>query len=293
MVTFRGGDCVARALDALALAHKELDAGTEVDVVIIDNASRDDTIDRVRQHASWANVIELPQNLGFAAGCNVGIGRLPDADLIVLLNPDVEVRADFFVRLVQLDWPSEVAARGPAILDERGHLEQSARGFPRARTALLGRTSLLARVRPTSRLLRHDLVAEPNAGARAVDWVSGACLIAPAERFRSVGLLDEGYFMYWEDADWCCRASKRGYSVMYEPALVVTHHQGASSSDRWVATTISFHRSALRYWRLNVARSPFSVAAAAAALILRCALKLVAVATRRSMIRADMMRSER
>jgi N-acetylglucosaminyl-diphospho-decaprenol L-rhamnosyltransferase len=290
MVTFRGGDAVAHALDALARARDQLDAETGVDVVVVDNASADDTVDRVRRHAPWAHLIELPRNLGFAAGCNIGLGRLQHADLIMLLNPDVEVRTDFLVRLMRAEWPAELAARGPAVLDERGQLEQSARGFPRVRTGLLGRSSWLARVRPTSRMLRHDLVADSNAGARIVDWVSGACLIAPAERFRSVGPLDEGYFMYWEDADWCLRAHKRGYSVMYEPELVVTHHQGSSSADRWVGATIAFHRSALRYWRVNVARSPMSVAAAAAALTIRCAVKLIAQAIRRSMARAHLRR---
>ena len=291
-VTFRGGDTVGRTLDALARARDELDADTELVTVIVDNASHDGTIDRVREHAPWANLIALPRNIGFAAACNVGIDRLRDADLIVLLNPDVEVHADFLARLITLDWPSELAARGPAILDGRGAPEQSARGFPRAQTALLGRTSLLARMRPSSGLLKRDLLADPGGGARVVDWVSGACLIAPTERFDSVGPLDEGYFMYWEDADWCLRAHERGQSVMYEPTLVVTHHQGSSSRYRSVATTIAFHRSAFRYWRINVARSPFSVAAAAAALTVRCALKLSALAAHGMVASVHMKRDE-
>jgi len=292
MVTFRGGDSVALALDALARARDELDAGIDLDVVIVDNASRDGTTDRVRQKAPWAHVIELPRNVGFAAGSNAGIDRLRGSDLIVLLNPDVEVQADFLTRLVRLDWPQDVAARGPVVLDGRGQLEQSARGFPGARTGLLGRSSWLARVRPTSRLLRRDLVADPTAGAQVVDWVSGACLIVPAERFRSVGRLDELYFMYWEDADWCFRARAGGYSVIYEPTLVVTHRQGSSSSDRPVSATIWFHRSALRYWRVHVARSPASTAAAAAALAIRCAVKLIALATGRMIVGLRAKREE-
>jgi N-acetylglucosaminyl-diphospho-decaprenol L-rhamnosyltransferase len=283
MVTFRGGAAVSRSLDALTLARAEVDGGTELAAVIVDNASRDATAQRVRDHAPWAELVELPRNRGFAAGSNLGIGQLRDPDLIVLLNPDVEVPPDFLTRLATLDWSADVAARGPAIVDAHGALEQSARGFPRARTAVFGRTSLLARVRPESRLLRDDLLADPDSGSREVDWVSGACLIAPAEMFRSVGLLDEGYFMYWEDADWCHRAHGRGYSVIYDPALRVIHHQGSSSRDRWAATTIAFHRSAFRYWRLNVAKSPASTAAAAVALSLRCAIKLGSLATRRGM----------
>jgi N-acetylglucosaminyl-diphospho-decaprenol L-rhamnosyltransferase len=287
-VAFRGGDALARTLDALAHARDRLVADAELVTVVVDNASRDGTVERVRQHAPWADLIELPRNLGFAAASNIGIRHSSGADVIVLLNPDVEVRPDFLTRVVALDWPSEIAARGPAIVDQRGRVEQSARGFPRARTAVLGRSSWLARVRPSSHLLQRDLVADPDGGTRVVDWVSGACMIAPAERFRSIGLLDEGYFMYWEDADWCYRAHRQGYSVVYEPALSVTHDQGSSSRNRWVATTISFHKSAFRYWRTNVARSPVSVTAAAAALTIRCVLKLTLTAIRRSIVRMNL-----
>jgi N-acetylglucosaminyl-diphospho-decaprenol L-rhamnosyltransferase len=290
MVTFRGGDAVTRALDALARAGDQLDAETELDVVVVDNASGDGTVERVRRHAPWARLLESPRNLGFAAGCNLGVGRLRGSDLIVLLNPDVEVRADFLARLAALDWPSYVAARGPAVLDDDGRLEQSARGFPRARTGVLGRSSWLARAHPDSRLLRADLVADRSAGARTVDWVSGACMIAPAKMFATVGPLDDGYFMYWEDADWCLRASRLGYRVLYEPALVVVHHQGSSSAERWVTTTIAFHRSAFRYWRVNVSRSAISLVAGALALTIRCALKLAAQALRRTIVRADARR---
>src|SRR5437588_12740395 len=90
-VTFRGGQSVARTFDALARARDRLGAGAELVAVIVDNASQDGTIDRIREHAPWANVIELPRNVGFAAACNIGIGHSLDADVIVLLNPDVEV----------------------------------------------------------------------------------------------------------------------------------------------------------------------------------------------------------
>jgi N-acetylglucosaminyl-diphospho-decaprenol L-rhamnosyltransferase len=281
IVTFRAGDAVMRALDALDTAARELEA-TELDVVIVDNASGDGTAERIRRHAPSARVVESPRNVGFAAGCNIGVAQMHSADVIVLLNPDVEVRADFLACLSALDWPARVAARGPAVFDEHGRVEQSARGFPRARTGVLGRSSLLARVCPGSRLLRDDLRADPDAGARVVDWVSGACLIAPAARLREIGPLDEDYFMYWEDADWCLRAKRLGYQILYDPSLVVTHRQGTSSAERPVATTIAFHRSAFRYWRLNIARDPISLAIGAVALTVRCAARLTAYAARRA-----------
>jgi N-acetylglucosaminyl-diphospho-decaprenol L-rhamnosyltransferase len=280
IVTFRGGETVARALAALARARAELRSPAPPSVIVVDNASRDGTIERVKNHAPWAHLVELPRNVGFSAAANVGIGQLSETDVIVLLNPDVEVQPDFLRRVAALEWPATVAARGPSIFDAHGKLEQSARGFPRAQTAFLGRSSMLARLRPTSRLLQRDLLADREHGARVVDWLSGACLIIPTARFQSIGVLDPGYFMYWEDADWCHRARERSYVVIYEPSLTVTHYQGASSRSRWIATTLSFHRSAFRYWRTNVARSKASTLGAAVALTIRCALKIAGFAVR-------------
>src|SRR5438874_326416 len=164
MVTYRGGEAALRALDALASAREQLDADAELRVVVVDNASWDWTALRLSARAPWTDVVELPHNRGFSAGCNVGIEHLRDVDVIVLLNPDVEGSADFLRRVASLRWPEDVAARGPAIVGRDGVLEQSARGFPRARTALLGRTSMLAKVRPQSRLLRRDLLADRGAG---------------------------------------------------------------------------------------------------------------------------------
>jgi N-acetylglucosaminyl-diphospho-decaprenol L-rhamnosyltransferase len=290
IVSFRGGGRAIRTLDALARAREHLDPGTHLHVVVVDNASRDGTASQISERAPWVKLIEMPDNVGFATGCNIAIRNCTEAELIVLLNPDVDVGEDFLSRVAMLDWPADIAARGPAIVDERGELEQSARGFPRARTGITGRTSLLARLRPQSRLLRSELLADINAGGRVVDWVSGACLIAPAERFRVIGELDQGYFMYWEDADWCYRARTLGYSVVYDPTLVVVHHQGSSSRHRQAASVVQFHRSALRYWRRNVARSGASTGAAAVALTVRCALKLIALGLRNAIDRTGAWR---
>src|SRR6185437_9280525 len=92
MVTFRGGDTVLGTLDALARAREAAPGGVTVDAVVVDNASGDGTAERVRGHAPWAQVVELARNDGFAAGCNAAIARLGGAGVVVLLNPDVELR---------------------------------------------------------------------------------------------------------------------------------------------------------------------------------------------------------
>jgi len=275
-VTYRGGDRPQAWARALRQAIDDAaEADVLVQVVAVDNASGDGTARRLTDAAPWVDVVELPSNVGFAAGCNAGVRRLESPDLVILLNPDVQLARSFLRVLATLPWPADVAARGPLIYELGGGVEQSARGFPRAATAVLGRTSLLARMNPRGRAISRELRADPDAGTTSADWVSGACLVTTRAVLGEVGELDEGYFMYWEDADWCRRAADRGLRVLYEPSLVARHDQGASSSSRRAATTVAFHRSALRYWRRHLARSSLSTVMAATALSLRCAIKLV------------------
>jgi N-acetylglucosaminyl-diphospho-decaprenol L-rhamnosyltransferase len=291
-VTYRGGDEPLRWAAAVEAARAALPRDVaEVRAIAVDNASGDGTPERLLRAAPWVEVVQLPRNAGFAAGSNVGIRQAGEADVVVLVNPDVHIREDFLARLVRLPWPDDLGARGPCVIGPGSGIEQSARGFPRISTGLWGRTSLLARLLPSHRAARRELRADPAAGPIDVDWVSGACLVTPGDRFRLVGPLDEGYFMYWEDADWCRRARDRGLRIRYEPELVVHHHQGSSARSRPVATTIAFHRSALRYWRQHVARGRADVVLAAALLSARCCLKLAALTFRGARRRAGGGRS--
>lgn len=282
-VTYRGGDASLRWADAIAAAWQEVPAERrgELRAIAVDNASGDGTARRLREYADWVDVLELPRNAGFAAGCNHALRAAVDAELVVLLNPDVAVAPDFFLELAALAWPAGVAAVGPLVIGKGGEVEQSARGFPRAATAAFGRTALFSRLFPRSRLARRELLAAADGGCRDVDWVSGACMVIPRAALSAVGPFDEGYFMYWEDADWCRRARDAGFSVRYCPQLAVSHHQGSSSASRPFATTVAFHRSAYRYYRVHVARNQLTGLAAGAGLSARCALKLVATAGRR------------
>jgi len=268
-VIFRAGDAVLRWNEALERSWRSFDAGSEDRLVVIavDNASGDGTPDRLMRQAPGIELRRQVLNRGFAAGCNVGLASAEPGELIVLLNPDVEVGQDFFAVLATLDWPENLAARGPAVRTPEGRVEQSARGFPRASTGMFGRTSLLSKLLPESAAASRNLRADPHAGARTVDWVSGACMIVPTERFERVGSFDEGYFMYWEDADWCKRAHDLGFETLYDPSLEVVHRQGASSAHRPVATTLSFHRSAWRYYDRHAASSRLVSCLAAVALL--------------------------
>jgi GT2 family glycosyltransferase len=251
-----------------------------LDAIVVDNGSTDGTVNALRAQARWVEVVPAGRNTGFAAACNTGLGRVTDDAVIVVLNPDVRVDEQFFAVLREIDWPEDLAAVGPCVIGKDGELEQSARRFPSAWTGLVGRQAFLSKAFPSMSLVRRELLASVDGGARFVDWISGACMVSKPHVFRQVGAFDERYFMYWEDADWCRRAASAGLRVRYEPRLVVRHDQGASSRAFPLRTVVRFHRSALRYYRCHVSRSPVESGLAAAALTARALAKLAAAALR-------------
>ena len=275
-VTYRAADAVAAWTASLHAAWEARDgaASDRLKVLAVDNGSPDDTPTRLHAAAPFVTLLAQPSNRGFAAGCNVGLKTAEPGEIVVVMNPDVEVARDFFQILAMLDWPQGLAVRGPCVLDRGGAVEQSARTFPSLTTGLAGRTSVLARLLPDSAPVRRQLLARPDAGPVDVDWISGACMIAPQERWAAVGRFDEGYFMYWEDADWCKRAHNCELRVRYEPSLVVRHHQGSSSSYRPLATIVAFHRSAWHYHRTHAHAGCAHQLVAASGLIGRAAFKL-------------------
>ncbi|HLM33479.1 MAG TPA: glycosyltransferase, partial [Gaiellaceae bacterium] len=140
---------------------------------------------------------------------------------------------------------------GPRIFS-RGEVQLSARGFPSFRTGLLGRRSLLTRLLVRARRYPAEFRRVPPGGG-PVDWVSGACMLVRRSAFDSVGGFDEGYWMYWEDADLCRRLVDKGWQVHFEPAAVVHHATGASGTS--ARTIRAFHESAARFATRHIART--------------------------------------
>lgn len=286
-VVYGAGEACAPWADAIDVAWQRLpeSARGTLQVLALDNGSREDA-EQVRSHAPWVRVVELSENRGMAAGFNAGLSLLTGEPLVILLNPDAQLAEDFFEALGRIKWDDDLGVVGPRIIGSDGQVEQSARRFPTLSTGLFGRTSMLTKLFPGSAPVKRQLLA--GAEPQDVDWVSGACMIAPRARFKSIGPLDERYFLYWEDTDWCRRSWDRGLRVRYEPRLVIRHNQGTSTGGSFaqkLRTTIIFHVSAFRYYRQHVSKSPVRRGAAGLALAGRCVLQLCLVGARRAMAR--------
>ena len=220
-------------------------------ICVVDHATRMEAADAIAREFPHVDLLRVPANEGFAAGVNRG-ARHRDTPFILLLNPDCV--ADAAVCRALADWLTahpRAGAAGPRILNADGSVQASARRFPGLTTGIAGRSSWLTRVLPRNPLSRHNLAPslDTSLEPRAVDWISGAAMMVRRDAFDAVGGMDEGFFLYWEDADFCRRLSQAGWQTMYLPMLSVRHVGGRSSRHAADASLVAFHRSALRLFR--------------------------------------------
>ena len=216
------------------------------EVLIVDNASEDGTAAAVRQRWPLVRLIESAKNLGFAAAANIGI-RQTSAPLILLLNPDSAVRQGALDRLVSaLESRPEAAIAGPRLVDTQGRAELSFRSMigpiaeARQRMLVLGHRHGVPVIRGyVERLTRR---------ARDVDWVSGACLLVRRTDAEAVGLLDERYFMYAEDVDFCAAIRVRGRAVTFVSDAEVVHLRGQSAASAPKAVARAYRDSQLAFY---------------------------------------------
>jgi len=248
IVNYRGYDDLERCLSSL-----EPYLGLDDEVVIVDWESDRKALRRAATAWPRAELIPRTDNRGFAAGVNLAASR-SQAPFLLLLNPDAVAEGPV-VRVLE-SWLTEhggVGVAGARVLDADGRLQQSARRFPDLTTWFGGRSTWLTARFPGNWLSRRNLLADAAADSNQpvdVDWVSGACLMTRRDVFEQLSGFDEGFFLYWEDADYCSRAAAAGLRRMYVPSVSVRHATARSSSRDPAPAIRAFHRSAYRlYWK--------------------------------------------
>lgn len=256
IVNFNAGAHLRACVDSVSA---EL-AGMPSAIHVVDNASTDGSAETVASLAS-VSLIRNDSNRGFGAAVNQAATQT-DARCLWLLNPDCQVRPGAFARLSETIAKHQSCAIAAArLLNADGSVQASARGEPSAWTGLFGRHGLLAKLLPRSSAARRNLPAADlvDAGVESavVDWVMGACMLIRHDRFAEIGGFDEGYFLYWEDADLCRRLRLRGYETRYVPGAHVVHVGAASAGTHSGLATREFHRSAYRYYATHVATAPW------------------------------------
>ncbi|HSJ30542.1 MAG TPA: glycosyltransferase, partial [Longimicrobiales bacterium] len=221
----------------------------DMEVVVVDNDSSDGSADMVAQSFPGVRLIRAGRNLGFAGGNNLAL-RNSSADFVLVLNPDVEVNAaalDALMTFLDHDAP---AAAAPLLMGDDGQAQPHMyRRFPTFAQVLLFWTvigPLTRRIGPLRRaIFEHDLRGDRSV---QVDQLPGAALMMNAAALRTVGPMDDGYFVWWEDVDWCYRARRAGVPLTVLPAARCRHAGGASFAGWNTETRVfQFYRAFYRF----------------------------------------------
>lgn len=223
--------------------------GLLVETIIFDNGSTDGSADMVREDFPRVHLMESEVNLGFTKGNNLAIGQ-SEGRYILLLNPDTEVVGDALGTMVAyMEAHPRVGALGPQLLNPDGTTQSSRRRFPTLATAFLESTVLQPWFQGSRILKRYYLLDRPDDEIQPVDWAVGAALLIGREALHQVGPLDEEFFMYSEELDWCYRLKAQGWEVVYLPTAQVVHQEGRSSEQVLPARHIHFQRSKVLFFK--------------------------------------------
>jgi N-acetylglucosaminyl-diphospho-decaprenol L-rhamnosyltransferase len=277
IVNYNGGVELRTALASIAA-----ELGTGWEGVVVDNASSDGSEAIAGEFAPHVRLLRNTANVGFSRGVNQGLAATA-APLVLIMNPDCRLMPGAVTALKdELAAHARCAIVGPRILDPDGGVQGSARGDPDMLTGLFGRSTALIRMFPWMRVARRNVVSADAiaSGQRsvAVDWLSGACMLAQRTSLADVGGFDERYFLYWEDADVCRRLRTRGHHVRYVPGATAVHQVGHSSRTARAASIRAFHDSAYLYYVTHVSPARLHPKRLLARVLLatRCWLSLLA-----------------
>jgi N-acetylglucosaminyl-diphospho-decaprenol L-rhamnosyltransferase len=242
VVNYNTGAYLERCLRSAAEA-----AGDAVlEVVVVDNASHDESATEAAAAHPVVRLIQNRTNRGFAAAANQGM-LATTAPFVLLLNPDAEIAAGTLGAFLKVagDRP-RAGVIGPIVRDPDGTIYPSARKIPSLGEAL--GHSFLGPFLPENRFSRAYKMAEwDRRTERAVEWVSGSCMLLRRDALQEVGMFDERYFMYVEDVDLCTRMRRAGWDVLFSPELEVLHVGGVSTRGS-KRMTLEHSKSIYRYY---------------------------------------------
>jgi hypothetical protein len=216
------------------------------DIVVVDNASTDGSVAAVHRRWPGIRVIQQSLNAGFSAGNNVGI-RASRGDLILLLNNDTIVRTGAVDALAaRLLARPDVAIVGPRLVDAAGRVELSFGRMISPANELRQKMLLALYRRHVASVMKW--IERETTHEHEVDWVSGACLLVRRTDAERVGLLDERYFLYTEDVDFCAAIRAQGRQVLFTPAAEIVHLGGRSRATAPAASNLAYRRSHLAFY---------------------------------------------
>ena len=246
IVSFNTKDVLRECLESVVLSSH----GLEVETIVVDNHSRDDSVAMLRSEFPWVQVIESAENLGFGRANNLAFSAARGR-YIVLLNSDAFLQANTLrLSLSKMKANPSVGLASGRLVGRDGILQPSARMFPTPFRQWLVISGLADKF-PTSRFFgQADRTWADPMEAAEVDWVPGAYSIIPASILHEHGFFDPRFFLYYEEVDLCLRIQNAGFKIMYWPEICIVHVGGESS--RQVKTVeMSQTGAQLTLWRMR------------------------------------------
>ncbi len=208
-----------------------LKSNFKLNCIVVDNASSDDSISQIKHlKLPWLTIINHPENVGFAAGCNIGIKK-SKGSYVLLLNPDTKVSKDTIVKMVDfLSIHPKAGIVTPKLVLSNGQIDPAShRGFPTPWVSFSYFIGLEKFFPSNPKFSQYHMWYKSMDKVHEIDSPSGAFMLIKKEVINKIGLLDEDFFMYAEDIDFSYRAKKAGFQIFYNPSSIVLHTKGISS----------------------------------------------------------------
>jgi GT2 family glycosyltransferase len=244
IVNYNTGEYINRCIDSII--ENPPDGGVEV--IIVDNASTDQSPARLAERDDIF-LVENERNLGYAGGCNAG-ARESKGDFIMFFNPDLEVGPGVLQRIISfVRRTPDAGAAAPILISYDGRLQESYRRFPTLLSIFGARRSFLYRLWRSNPISKRSFYGDLELkGPTPVDAVGGAALMVPRNIFKITGGMDESYFMYLEDIDFCRRIRRAGYKVYIIPDVKIRHRWAASTGKNPYRMALVHYVSLGRYF---------------------------------------------
>lgn len=229
IVSFNTSSLLKNCLNAIKKAIISTKLLHDMEIIVVDNASKDKSVEMVKTDYPFVRLIENKSNTGFSEANNEGI-RISKGENILLLNTDTIVEKNLFdTLLTAIEKDKKIGVVGPKIINSDGTIQQSLGYFPNLLKIFFWMT-FLDDLPIFSYLLRpyHIKDSKYYNNIFYPDWVTGACLLVRRKAIQAAGMLDSKIFMYGEEVEWCYRIKQANFKVLYTPYTKVKHFKGGS-----------------------------------------------------------------